>query len=404
MELGFPVGKAYLYQFIQKTILPAQQKQSNTLFFLPGTGRTSLMRYLTAYRAKVEKELDLSFGGLIWLLLDLTDEDRLKELWLKMLRDQGISNTKFNPKKTSLMQIIDILTNQLKKRALLSVLITEAGTPITLLEALRQVNPLMIDFQFGFPFEVEAEKIKNYLGGLTQFALQNIWYLPLYDLPDIKAVIQVQVDLGFAKVNSQQEAKIARLSGGYPRLIRYFLRHPDQLTIDAWQEPEVGHYFEEIWDGLAFQSQSWLFECLAKRGKISAPPSAYLINTKLVAQTKGRWVFFSPLFEQYLEFLSQVAAPVVKEKNGRIEVLGRDIETVLSSQELAAFLLLWRKKGKIVSRDQLAQAIWGKDWEEKYSDWAIDQLVKRMRTKLGDRAKQRLIKTVRAKGFLIQAE
>lgn len=71
-----------------------------------------------------------------------------------------------------------------------------------------------------------------------------------------------------------------------------------------------------------------------------------------------------------------------------------------SENELQVFNMLYSRADTDVSRDLVAKAIWGSDYI-KYSDWAIDKLVSRLRDKLGDKRPNKIIKTVRNRGFML---
>jgi DNA-binding winged helix-turn-helix (wHTH) protein len=53
----------------------------------------------------------------------------------------------------------------------------------------------------------------------------------------------------------------------------------------------------------------------------------------------------------------------------------------LTAQERILFDFL-KNKNDIVGRDDIAKAIWRGEWTEKYSDWAIDKLVSKLKKKL----------------------
>lgn len=59
---------------------------------------------------------------------------------------------------------------------------------------------------------------------------------------------------------------------------------------------------------------------------------------------------------------------------------------VLQASESRVLNLLQSKAGQICSRDEIAQALWGEQWTQKYSDWMIDTLVYRLRRKIGAQA------------------
>ena len=74
-------------------------------------------------------------------------------------------------------------------------------------------------------------------------------------------------------------------------------------------------------------------------------------------------------------------------------------EPILTRSEQKVFDSLLQKSGKIVSRDEIAQAVWGKAWLAKYSDWQIDRLIYLLRHKLPSGQK---IKTLRNSGYILE--
>jgi hypothetical protein len=69
----------------------------------------------------------------------------------------------------------------------------------------------------------------------------------------------------------------------------------------------------------------------------------------------------------------------------------------LSDTESSVYELLQRKNGTVVTREEIAKEMWGKKYADKYSDWAIDALIKRVREKLPESN----IETKRGKGFFL---
>lgn len=78
-------------------------------------------------------------------------------------------------------------------------------------------------------------------------------------------------------------------------------------------------------------------------------------------------------------------------------------EFVLSAQEATLLKHLVSHAGQVLSRDDLMQAISGRDWA--YMDRTIDILVARLRKKIeADTTRPRKIKTVRGAGYLFARE
>lgn len=97
---------------------------------------------------------------------------------------------------------------------------------------------------------------------------------------------------------------------------------------------------------------------------------------------------FSPLFQAYLQ------------KSNVLAILA--ITQSLTDVELRLYNKLKNNIEHVVDRTEIAQALWEEDWEEKYSDWAIDQLIHRIREKLKKALAPYEIITKKNEGFYLK--
>jgi two-component system phosphate regulon response regulator PhoB len=103
------------------------------------------------------------------------------------------------------------------------------------------------------------------------------------------------------------------------------------------------------------------------------------------------------LFERAPDVRFRLADLDVDVARGAVRVAGRAI--VVSVLELRLLVALLAADGRILSRDQLLEAIHGTG-EADVTDRAIDVYVKRLREKLGDDpASPRYVATVRGAGY-----
>lgn len=164
----------------------------------------------------------------------------------------------------------------------------------------------------------------------------------------------------------------------------------------------VSTAFEVLWECLAEGSQIQLMDLV--RGK-PKDFSDYLTKTGVVKNVEGKWKIFSPLFEDWLKNKLGESRGVVEEKEGKLWLNGTiNLENDLSFQEYSVLKELFDKKDETVSRNQVAEILWPKDTEEKYSDWAIDQIMSKIRKKIGDIGEKKMIKTLKGQGFVFNQE
>ncbi len=88
---------------------------------------------------------------------------------------------------------------------------------------------------------------------------------------------------------------------------------------------------------------------------------------------------------------------VVDEASGDIWVDRRPVQ--LSPKQYTLFSLLWKQRGRVCSKDEIARAVWPECQGEIY-DYQIESLVKRLRAKLEpDPAQPMLLVSVRGRGY-----
>lgn len=69
-------------------------------------------------------------------------------------------------------------------------------------------------------------------------------------------------------------------------------------------------------------------------------------------------------------------------KLGSVIFRGNPVDEVFTRQEFDLLAFFLKQPNKVCSRDEVARAIWGPEADDKYSDWAIDQLISKLRKKL----------------------
>ncbi len=87
-------------------------------------------------------------------------------------------------------------------------------------------------------------------------------------------------------------------------------------------------------------------------------------------------------------------------ETGEIYLKGERQKDCFSTNEINVYKTFIQKKGGLVSREDIAKALWPEDTTDKYSDWAIDKTISRMRKKLDDSKRPyKYITTIKGKGF-----
>lgn len=176
-----------------------------------------------------------------------------------------------------------------------------------------------------------------------------------------------------------------------------FLKEEDSLKLYVMIGKEVLEVrYMKIINNLSSSSLRFIL------GDISEP-TEYLINSGIVYKDKNTYVLLNPLFEMFVQLnkekLNGILSTLEGDSSTR-EGLDSEVLDILSGKELKIFRLLDSKKGEVVSRDDIAKAIWGDNSESEYSDWALDQSLSRLRSKLRDIGYTHTIKTLKGDGVM----
>lgn len=144
---------------------------------------------------------------------------------------------------------------------------------------------------------------------------------------------------------------------------------------------------EELWESLTKEEKDVLMkvaqgESVTAEEKIKA---AYLWDCGFVTELNGEQRLFSELFAKYLKNHDEV-----KQDNHMVH---------FSKKEHLLYTLLEQHLGEICEREKIVETVWPEYSEFGVSDWAIDRLVARVRSKLKQQKSPYEIVTIRTRGY-----
>ncbi len=201
------------------------------------------------------------------------------------------------------------------------------------------------------------------------------------DMKNIASAFQKQYDVNFMPAVLDE---VMRLSGGhvqYLHLCLIKLKNEVEIKqvsdVERWlaQDEEITYLSEELFTSLTTEEQEML---VANQSQ-----SKYLIDTGFVTSTNPPTIF-SPLFAAYLNQFAHTK---------------KMIDHDFSHKEQLLFSLLQAHEGELVEREKIIEAVWPDEVELGVSDWSIDRLVSRLRSKLQLHESKFKILTVITRGY-----
>lgn len=219
--------------------------------------------------------------------------------------------------------------------------------------------------------------------------LQNILYRKIYGPEDCLQFIKYLENRWKLKLNQEFKQFVVKSIGGHLLLIKEAIRiKRDQLNIPN-SELLSGSILKKkaltLFNLLSQEDQSQIKNLLSYRPYES---SEYLEKTEIVKEGLLQIYYWNFIKNDILQLGG--------------ESLTDQLSLILSPSEKRIYDHLTTNKG-IVSREEIAFELWGSIWEEKYSDWAIDMLIYRLRSKIKSANLNLKIHTKRGQGFVLQS-
>lgn len=285
-------------------------------------------------------------------------------------------------------------------------------------------RPLVICFNIGFDIELDEKfylmlnQLRNLLGwnfsylifantrlithslvqgpALEKLVKRHIVPIKLLDKEQSKITIACYEERYSKKLSEKVKEKIISFSGGNPGIIKalYIQASED----DKWTKPNIYDqrlYFriQKIVEDLTKEYLK-LLRGVAFGKTITDKKALDFFRTFSFIDAKN--TIFSPLLRDYFQADSN---RVFKETS--LPNISDVANTLMSRSERKLIEYLTSHKGIIISRDEIAKLLWGENWADKYSDWAIDQLMHTLREKLSKSKLDVEIKTKKGEGFVL---
>lgn len=439
--IGAPLPLATLKSYAQEIFEPIRRGESVSTVWVPMAGRRVRNKFIIGNPQLFKEEIGSTKNYLLVYIepLELTEESHLG--FFKLIT-QSVSETfhisypkekLVNPKEyyysaTEYSEQLTRLKSLLKEvvgKGIEVVLFIGEFDELDFADSMLYNNLKSVWVSLGgglhFIFLLQKdltrpEQITEY-GDFNEVLLQNVIYIPLLNNDEIDYLLDYFSKELSKEFSLQERQLIHKLCGGHPFLIKACARiiahlNGNKLDSSELEKLLLSHYetrsvSQRLFDLLHVEEKQALQE-IVKEKVITLPDSLKtLSNLRLVKKYGEYWGSFGELFKSAIG--SQQPLPQSQEtstdgrkfqiKNGSIFVAGKNIEDKFTRQEYEVLNFLLSDPEKLRSRDEIGEAMWGKLAYEKYSDWAIDQAMSKIRKKLKGIGVAKYLVTIRGRGY-----
>jgi hypothetical protein len=212
-------------------------------------------------------------------------------------------------------------------------------------------------------------------------------YLAPASASDMAVILTTLEEQYHTRLDPKTRDSLIAFSGGYVQYLQLGVIRlkEEKMSDDFFRDEQISFQSEELFESLTKIEKEVLLNI--KQGntvtKEQREQAKYLWNTGMVHDEKEKTVLFSPLFDDYVGRLSMVS------QNGK----------EFTKKEHLLFVLLQSHEGELCERETIIDAVWPETKESGVSDWAIDRLVARLRSKLKSHGSPFTVVTVVTRGY-----
>lgn len=240
----------------------------------------------------------------------------------------------------------------------------------------------------------------------------RIYPLTLYSNKDMDTFItHMQEDHGydFTFNTATRTTCIAQCGGnlGLMREILHYLKeYPKASLIDIFTHREMRFTLSSLWNAFGPLEKELLQKIATWQpttNHIYKAAAEYLLMTGFIRQDESFYKIVVPLFHTFInESIVFKKRPEIRGED--ILINGVYVTSQFSHAEKQIFAHCISHVDELISRDTIASLMWGKRVNLKYSDWAIDSTLSRLRKKLTQFGfSEEAIQTKRGQGIIYKS-
>lgn len=285
----------------------------------------------------------------------------------------------------------------------------------------NDLNP-NLHYVFLMRESIDNQQNLQIWGELSGLILDNVIYIPTLGGEDDEYIINRTKNQFSLELTTRQIEIVKEICGGHP----YLLKEAVQILADHLEknltDDEIRDLFYDNFElrwvirkvfNIRSLDEKNILSKIALRENYSKDENKdtldFLKRMEIIKVIRGELRPFNKLFSRTIQGFERGTEILKKEKEysdikldnvaGAILYKGRTVEEKFTRQEYLVLSEFIKVPNILVTRDNVGEVLWGKEMYEKYSDWALDQLISKLRKKLLALGIKDKIVTIRGRGY-----
>ncbi len=444
-QIIYPITKETLHAYAKSIFNPIMRGECVTTVWVPMAGRSMWNKFIAENINLFEKELPTYQKHLLVYVepLDLTEEslNGYLQLMAKSIYDVAKGKAELANRFTSeelevirkhgalypeLLGVLKSMLHKISNEGLVTILFLGEfdELPFTNKIFFNNLKSLWVSLYpnllYVFPMVKNLTDPKHISewDELREPIVQNIIYIPMRHGADIDYTIDFFANRHELKVPQDMKKVMREVCGGHPYMLKLAVRayrnqgpftDAEDFRKALLQSYELYSTAKGIYNPRSEIEQE-TFRKIVRKQTLTEEEKITLIDLKklgLFIQNKdGDYKLFSEAFQRFISDLASEVIDVESTGNldldpttGAVRFNNEAVDEYFTRQEYSILSLFLQKADSIVTRDDIGAILWGEDSYQKYSDWAIDQLISKLRKKIKNVGSNAKILTLRGRGY-----
>jgi hypothetical protein len=229
---------------------------------------------------------------------------------------------------------------------------------------------------------------------------ENIFGYPLYDAKETESFVRLLSKQWDVSVDRSTMKSILEGCGGNFWLVKEAMR--EIVTQSAWSPKDPGMMFRVrmVYERLHESEKTVLrkrVKCEKNLSEADMHSNEYLESMRFFTTTGD----VPRIYREYI-LRKHDMSNALELRDNKLILQKMPLDAFLSRKEYRVMKCLLEKRGALVTREDIARQLWPANTQKHYSDWAIDQMVARLRKKMTQLSlNPKLLKTLRGKGYML---
>lgn len=427
--IPYPQRKESLVQFARNVFLPVTKQYCVTCLFAPGGGKRTFITFLLKEKTILQALFGSSYRKTLFLYVNPDEAlEETNEAYLRLMVDTLVLSLSEHsisyptPAIQNPLQLLKYFVSLLVHDSWRVVfLLSDFEYTLTLspsiyrnLETILGLEKEYVAFVFLSGCNLITPELLLKFHNLKYSITRFVTYRPLLTHEErLYLMGKVTENLGASPLNASQIRLLERLCGGHPQLLKFaltaliqsgneYLKNDQSAEKFILDYPQLHTICADIWHALTKREQQCVFYVYRSRKITSPEDSDYLRQTGLLWQKGNEYFLFGTLFTQYIQSVIPAQKLVYTADTDELYYGAKNCGHVFTPQEFRLLTHLIGKHAAVVSRDEVGQVLWGKEYFEKYSDWMIDKIISTIRKKLdGIGFSSHKLITLKKRGFYL---